>query len=120
MVKVTFKPWEEVVIHESIYYSLEDLVKLCSIGVGPGGLGAALRWAEGVVFRVSPMPPTDEVVRETLQGKIHWNAVEWALMPQYKDVIPIREINAKIPIINVSATAAICDVAKVLKKQVPK
>ena len=43
MVKVTFNPWEEVIIHESIYYSLPDLVKLCSIGVGPGGLAGALR-----------------------------------------------------------------------------
>ncbi len=120
MVKVTFKPWEEVIIHESIYYSLEDLIKLSSIGVGPGGLASPLRWAEGIVFRSSPMPPTDEVVKETLQGKIHWSAVEWALMPKYKDVIPIREINAKIPIINVSATAILCEVAKVLKEQVQK
>ena len=120
MVKVTFKPWEEVIIHESIYYSLQDLIRLCSIGVGPGGLAHPLRWAEGVVFRFSAMPPTDEVVRETLQGKIHWNVVEWALMPKYKDVIPIRDINAKIPIINVTPTTALRDVAKVLKKQVPK
>ena len=120
LVKVTFKPWEEVVIHESIYYSLEDLVKICTVGVGPGGLAAPLRWAEGVVFRSSPMPPTDEVVRETLEGRIHWNAVSWALMPEYKNVIPIREINANIPIINASATEALRDVAKALKKQVPK
>lgn len=120
MVKVTFKPWEEVIIHESIYYSLQDLIKLRSIGVGPGGLAPPLRWAEGVIFTSSPMPPTDEVVRETLQGKIHWNVVSWALMPEYKDAIPIRDINAKIPIINVSATAALRDVAKVLKKQMPK
>lgn len=120
MVKVTFKPWEEVIIHASIYYSLEDLIKLSSIGVGPGGLATPLSWAEGVVFHSIPMPPTDEVVRETLQGKIHWISVSWALMPQYKDVIPIRDINAKIPIINVSASVALRDVAKVLKKQVPK
>ena len=118
--KVIFKPWEEVVIHESIYYSLEDLVKLCTVGVGPGGLAAPLRWAEGVVFRSSSMPSTDEVVRENLEGRIHLNSVSWALMPEYKDVIPIREINANIPIINVSATAALCDIAKALKKQVPK
>lgn len=120
MVKVTFKPWEEIVIHETIHYSFEDLVKLCTVGVGPGGLAAPLRWAEGVVFRASAMPPTDEVVRENLEGRIHWNSVSWALMPEYSDVIPIREINAKIPIINVSATTALCDIAKALKKQVPK
>jgi len=64
------------------------------------------------------MPPSDEVVRESLQGRIHWNVVEWALMPEYKNVIMITEINARIPVINVSATAALSDVAKALKNQV--
>ncbi len=115
MVKVTFKPWEEVVIHENIRYSLEDFVKLCSIGVQPGGLANPLQWAEGVVFRAMPMPPTEDVVKEMLVGKIHWNAVEWALMPKYQQVIMIGDINAKIPIINVSATAILCDIVKALQ-----
>lgn len=118
LVKVTFRPWEEVVIHESIHYSVDDLIKLCSIGVQPGGLAKPLRWAEGVVFRSSGMPPTDEVVKEQLQGRIHWSSVEWALMPEYKNVIMIKEVNAKIPIINVGATTILCEVVKALKKQV--
>lgn len=117
LVKVTFKPWEEVIIHESIHYSLEDLLKINSIGVQPGGLADALRWAEGVIFRFIAMPPTDEIVREQLQGKIHWSAVEWALMPDYKNVILIQDINAKIPIVNVSATAILREVARLLKEQ---
>jgi hypothetical protein len=117
MVKVTFRPWEEVIIHEEIVYSLEDLIKLNSIGVQPGGLAQPLRWAEGVIFRFTGMPPTDEVVREQLQGKIHWSAVEWALMPEYKNVILIQEINAKIPVINVSTTTNLCEIAKALKEK---
>jgi hypothetical protein len=38
-------------------------------------------------------------------------------MPQYKQVIPLEEINAKIPVINVSTTTILCDVAKALKKK---
>jgi hypothetical protein len=117
LVKVTFKPWEEVIIHEEIRYSYDDLIKLNSIGVQPGGLAKALRWAEGVIFRFVSMPPTDEVVRELLQGKIHWNVVEWALMPEYKNVILIQDINAKIPVINVSATTNLCEIAKALKEK---
>lgn len=120
MVKVTFKPWDEVIIHEVIRYSLEDLIKISSLGVQPGGLTAPLQWAEGVVFRAAGMPPTEDVVRENLQGKIHWSSVTWALMPEYKNVIPIEDINAKIPIINVSTTGILCDVAKALKKQAEK
>jgi hypothetical protein len=117
LAKITFKPWEEIVIHESIAYSLLDLIKLCSIGVQPGGLAKPLRWAEGVAFRFLSMPSTDDVGRELLQGKVHWNAVEWALMPKYEGVIQIKEINAKIPVIDVSTTDILCEVAKALKKQ---
>jgi len=117
LVKVTFKPSEELIIHESIQHSLSDLIKLCSVDVQPGGLGGPLSWAEGVIFRFSRMTPTDEIVRELLQGKVHWNVVEWALMPQYKQVIPIEEINAKIPVIKVSTTTILCEAAKALKEQ---
>jgi len=120
MVKVTFKPWEEVIIHEVIHYSLEDLIKISSLGVQPGGLTAPLRWAEGVVFRSAGMPPTEDVIKENLQGKVHWSSVTWALMPEYKNVILIKDINAKIPIINVSATGILCDVVKALKRQAEK
>jgi hypothetical protein len=117
LVKVTFKPSEELIIHESIQHSLSDLIKLCSVGVQPGGLAEPLSWAEGVVFRFSRMTPTDEIVRELLQGKVHWTVVEWALMPQCKQAIPVEEINAKIPVINVSTTTILCEVAKALKEQ---
>lgn len=120
LVKVTFAPSEELIIHESIYHSLPDLIKIFSVGVQPGGLAGPLSWAEGVVFHFSRMAPTDEIFKELLQGKIHWNVVEWALMPQYKQVIPIEEINAKIPVIDVSTTTILCDVAKALKEQAQK
>ena len=117
MVKVTFKPWEEVVIHESIKYTLSDLIARSCLGVQPGGLAPPLNWAEGIAFRQIVMPMNDEVTRELLQGKVHWNAVEWALMPKYQNVIPIADINAKMPVINVSATAIFCEIAKALKAQ---
>jgi len=117
MVRVKFTPSEELIIHESILHSLSNLIKLCSVGVQPGGFAGPLSWAEGVVFRFSRLAPTDEVFKELLQGKVHWNVVEWALMPQYKEVIPLEEINAKIPVINVSNTTILCEVAKALKEQ---
>lgn len=120
MVKITFRPWEEVVVHEEIRYSYDDLIKLNSLGVQPGGLAPPLSWAEGVIFQAQAMPPTDEIVREQLQGKVHWNVVKWALMPEFKNVIPIPDISAKIPIIDVSANSILCDVAKALKAKYAK
>jgi hypothetical protein len=120
LVKVTFKPWEEVVIHETIKYTLSDLIARSSLGVQPGGLAPPLNWAEGVAFHHVAMPPNDEITRELLQGKVHWNVVEWALMPEYKHVIPIADINAKMPVIDVSADAILCEIAKALKEQPQK
>ena len=117
MVKVTFRPWEEVIIHESIQYPmLDEIVRLQSVGVPPGGLARPLNWAEGVVFRHAPMPPTEDVVREQLQGKVHWSSVAWALMPKYQNVIVIKETNVRIPINDVSANEILSEVAKSLKK----
>ena len=121
MVKVTFKPWEEIVIHDSIQYELDDLVSLLSVGVQPGGLGSPLNWAQGVAFRHISMHPTDEVIREELQGRLHWSSVTWALMPKYKNPIVIPTVTRaralEIPIFNVSTNTILCDVAKALKKQ---
>jgi hypothetical protein len=119
LVKVTFKPWEEVIIHEVIYYSFEDIVKLFSLGIQPGGLAQSLFWAEGVIFSHVGIPPTtNEVAREQLDGKIHWSSVSWALMPKYQAFIPIKDINAKIPIVDVSSNSILCEAAKALKGQV--
>lgn len=117
LVKVTFKPWQEVIIHEAMHYPLDDLIKLFSLGIQPGGLTQPLLWAEGVVFVWMAMAPTDDIVKENLEGKLHWLSVQWALKPQYEPFIPIKDINAKIPLINVSANAMFCDVAKALKEQ---
>jgi hypothetical protein len=87
------------------------------LGVQPGGLAAPINWAEGIAFQHVGMPPTDEIVREQLQGKIHWNLIRWALMPEYKDVIPIKDINAKVPVINVTANKILCEVARALKEK---
>ena len=102
-------------IHEEIHYSFDDLIKLTSLGIQPGGLAGPLKWAEGIIFRNSGMPPTDEVIKEQLQGTVHWNLVEWALMPVYEKVILIRDINAKIPIIDVSTNTILSAVAKTLR-----
>lgn len=116
LVKVNYKPWEEVVIHESIQHTLENLITTRSLGVPPGGLGGRLLWAEGVAFSHSPMPATDDIIKENLQGRVHWNSVAWALMPEFKPFIEIPQTKVRIPILDVSANDILSDVAKWLKK----
>jgi len=116
MVEVVYQPWKKIVIHEIVKYTLDDLVKLQSLGVEPGGLADALLWAGGIVFSSSTMFETKDVIKEKLEGVVHWSSVEWALMPEYKEVIIIKETNVKIPIINVSAHPIYTAVSEWLKE----
>ena len=117
MVEVVYQPWKKIVIHEIVDYALDDLVRLQSLGVEPGGLGDPLLWAEGIVFSSSTMLETKDVVKEKLEGIIHWSSVEWARMPEFKEVIVIKETNVKVLIIDVSAHPIYKTVSKWLKKQ---
>jgi hypothetical protein len=117
LVEVVYQPWKKIVIHEIVDYTLDDLVRLQSLGVEPGGLGDPLLWVEGIVFSSSTMLETKDVVKEKLEGIIHWSSVEWARMPEFKEVIVIKETNVKVLIINVSAHPIYKAVSKWLKEQ---
>lgn len=116
MVEVVYQPWKKIVIHEIVKYALDDLVKLQSLGVEPGGLADPLLWVEGIVFSSSTMLETKDVIKEKLEGVVHWASVEWALMPEFKGVIIIKETNVKVPIINVGAHPIYKAVSKWLKE----
>jgi len=116
MVKVVYAPWEEIVIHETIKHSLQSLFNMQTIGVQPGALGRHLLWAEGVAFVHEGMPPTTDIIKEQLQGRVHWSAVQFAIMPEYKDVIVIKETNIRIPVINATNNPIMKTVATWLKE----
>ena len=113
MVKVTFKPWQEIVIHEAIEYKIKDLIKSRITGLKEGSVTLPLLWAEGVLFNRSVMPPTDDVIRDQLQGIIHFSAIEWALMPKFKSVM--RSEGVSNPVINVDNNESLKEVARQLK-----
>ena len=120
MVKVTHKQWEEVVIHESINYTLEKFINIHTLGIQAGGVTNPLNWAKGVVFKHVPMPPIDIIIQEQLNGKVHLSSVEWALMPKYKNFILIEETNIRIPITDVSINETLCEIAISLKMNVKR
>lgn len=115
MIRVVFKPWKEIVIHEAIEYELRDLVKLRILRLRSDSVAQPLVWTDGVVFSRNVLPPTEEVIREQLQGIIHFSAVEWSLMPKYRRVLKSRGIT--IPVVDVSNNPSLREVAKALKKR---
>ena len=101
--EIVHEPWKRIVIHEIVRYVLDNLIKVRSLGVEPGGLAEPLLWADGIVFSRSTILETKEVLKEKIEGVVHWSSVEWAIMSEFKEVIVIKETNVKVPIIDVSA-----------------
>lgn len=115
MVKVTFKPWQEIVIHEAVEYKLEDLIKNRTLDFPKP---QPLLWAEGIIFNRIVMPSTEDVIRDQLQGIIHYSAVEWAIMPKFENML--KSDGTTISIIDVSNNPNLRDVAKGLKQKVAR
>lgn len=104
MIEVSYEPRTKLIIHEYLAYEdLDDFVKLRALGVPSGGLGQPLRWAEGVVMAFKAMANNETVTKELLEGKLHWDHVSFALMPKYQREIVVKEVNVRVPVINVSS-----------------
>ena len=115
MVKITYQPWEEIVIHEVVEYSLPALLEIQSFGVPPGSLGRSLMWANGIAFTYAAMPASDDVVAEQMKGRMHWASVVFVPMPTYESAVLMQEMNVRIPIADVSSNPTLYAVARWLR-----
>ena len=117
MVEIVFEPWKKIVIHEIVQCDFRMLTNLHTLGVQPGQLGRPMNWANGVAFEQSVMPATEEVVKEQIEGKIHWSYLMFAFLPNYQQVVVIPEGNIKIPIIDLSSNPLFKDIAEWIKQR---
>ncbi|MCP8309922.1 MAG: hypothetical protein L6N94_00255 [Candidatus Methylarchaceae archaeon HK01M] len=95
------------------------MAKLQALGVAPGGLGKALRWADGIAMQFSAMPKNETITKELLNGVLHWDFVSFAEMPEYSSGIRIEKVNVTVPIIDVSHHEIFKSIASFLKKRLP-
>ena len=116
MVKITYAPWKEVVIHEVMEYTFDELIHTQAIGVPTGGIGMPLLWAEGVLFNRAIMPMSPEMIKEGLEGRVHFAGVLWAKMPQFRNFVEIKETKVRIPVVDVTANELFSELVKWLKK----
>jgi len=115
MVEIEFKPLRKVVIHEEIEHELNYLVRLRVLGLQKQSLAQPLSWAEGIVFSRNLMPINDDLIKQWLDGVLHFQAIEWARMPKYRKEIKHRGIT--IPVIDMSDNPTIIDLARALKNR---
>jgi hypothetical protein len=91
MVKVTYSPNKELVVHEIIeqdsHIFFEDMVRQALSS--PVHVEPSINWVDGVAFVVAPMPPTDDIVKENLAGKVHYASVMFTKIP-FQSQVPVR------------------------------
>jgi hypothetical protein len=118
--KITYEPFEEVVVKEYVRYeNLQNLLFIFA-QLRASGQPVSLNWAKGVVFALSPLPPsTDQLMEDHLKGRLYIASASFALMPEYKEVVNYIADGQKmpIPVINASDSIALCEIAEWLKVQ---
>ncbi len=87
MVKITFSPINELVVHETVEVEKEDLLRE---RVTPAGT-MPLYWCNGILFSFSSLPMSEEVVKDYLNGKVHWLEVHFARDDKYSPVLSLSE-----------------------------
>ncbi len=87
MAKITYSPIEELVIHEVLEVSRDDLLRS---RVTPQGT-MPLYWCNGLLFSFSSLPMSEDVTKDYLKGRIHWVEVQYAKMDNYVPVLSLNE-----------------------------
>jgi hypothetical protein len=117
LVKITYQPWEEIIIHEVVEYPFPALLEMQSFGLSPGSIGRSLMWANGIAFAYAAMPANDDVVAEQLKGRVHWASIVFATMPTYESAVFIQETSIRVPVVDVSGNPTLYAVARWLREQ---
>jgi hypothetical protein len=87
MVKITFAPADELIVHEILRVDKADLLRE---RITPSGT-MPLCWCNGLLFSFSSIPMTDDVTKEYLKGKIHWLEVHYTAMDRYEPILVLNE-----------------------------
>jgi hypothetical protein len=111
MVEIVCSPPKQLVILECTQYpSIEALSKTMATIIRVGQ-PLVLKWAEGVTFSYSLLPPTtDSLMKEFLEGHVYWTDVVFALMPEYRSTIKVGTLD--IPVIDVSPNPVLREAAE--------
>ncbi len=116
MVKISYSPINELVIHEVVSLGIEDLMRE---RITPAGT-MPLYWCDGVVFSFSSVPMSRKVLDDYMAGKIHWMEVHFSEMKDYKEVLELNDEHyngsQKIRVIDTSKSSLHEEFVKWLKK----
>ena len=101
MVKVVYTPNTEIAVHEVIEEEsssfFEEIVR--QMLASPVHVQPTVNWIDGIAFVVSPMPATEDIVRDNLAGKVHFAAVMFTrtgYLPQVSVKLASQEFSVRL------------------------
>ena len=115
MVEFEYQPWKKIIIHEVVKFPLQHFLSTHTLGIQQGGIGRPLVWVKGIIFEKGGIPDTDDIVKEKVEGKLHWNYLHYAILEKYQPEFKITQGNIRIPVVNVSKNRIFREMAEWVK-----
>lgn len=81
MVEFVFKPYKEIVIHEIRELEVQPFMEAYVsqlLSQGQTGITPVATWVDGIAFYIGNFMETPDLVKEKLDGRVHWAAVYYA------------------------------------------
>lgn len=119
MVEFELQSWKKIIIHEVVKFPLQHFLSGHSLGVSEGGIGRPLIWVDSIIFDKAGLPDTDDIIREKLEGKLHWNFLHYTILEKYQPEFKVAG-NIRIPVVNVSDNETFKEMAKWIKENFEK
>ena len=117
MPEVVYEPRKKVILHEYTKYdTVENFIRTAYGNAPPGSNVGPLKWVEGIVLTQNSYPMTDMVVKELIEGRLHWDHVSFAPMDEYKPTIHLTDTRITATIINVSYNAVFRSIGKFIRE----
>ena len=119
MVTIRHQPITEIIIHELVKVNnIEDFLSIKTNNVPLGTAAPPARWADGILYEPQGFPPTPEIIKDQLEGKLHFAAVEYTEMKEYKPYLKNSNNNVLLPIIDMSHNDITKQITQWLKGQI--
>lgn len=115
--QISIEPYRKIVIHEVIELAFSDLIdQILNQTRAVGGAAIPmLSWCNGIVFQISSFNPnSEEIIKESLRGTIHYSAVTFAVKEAFEREI-IRS-SGTVRLLNQAANANFVALSEVLKR----
>ena len=87
--EIIYEPYKKIVIHEIIELPFDELVS--EVIMQARALGGTaiptINWCDGIAFIVQPFPLTEDIVKEMLNGNIHYAGIIFSRKEEFQPEI---------------------------------